>query len=392
MPREKTTRNALGSIFKRQVIKDGKKITVYDARKCYAEITPDGRKKYRAKSKRCYSHSEALAALASLSNTIADAPAPMEPVTHEHTFGELAEYFKKEYCKPAIFAGDRQISGFRQNHKNIEKYVDGFLEFFGDVPLPSITFEHIRSYAEYLATTPIQHYNAKTKPTRPPAPATVNRKLAYLRRMLNIGKRLRWVTVNPFSEGESLIKISNERPRERVLTFDEEDRLLAACDNDDRRHLILIIILAVDTGLRKKELFSLQRKDIDLDAKLITIPFAQTKALKTRQIIVSRRLEAELQKHFDRFTFQPDDLIFFGQKDADRAFETACRLAEIKDFKFHDLRHTATTWMDEAGVSSTAKQSMIGHASERTHRRYHNPSSDILDSAREKMDKMRKRL
>jgi integrase len=386
MPR-KATRNPLGSIFKRQVYKEGKQITVYDARKCYAVIGPDGKKTYKAKSQRCYSYAEALTALGNLPAEIAENERTTSTV--DRTFFELVKYFKKEYCKPAVFSGDRQISGYRQNYKNIETYLDEYKAFFGDVPLDQLTFEDIRAYAEHVATTPIRHANARNPPTRLPAPATVNRKLAYLRRMLNVGKRLRWLAVNPFQDGEALIKLSNEKPRDRVLTFAEETRLLAACTGP-RLHLRLIVILALDTGLRKKELFSLERRDIDLNERLITITARRTKALKTRKIVISDRLDAELRKHFARFNFHPNAPIFFGQKDADRAFETALRTAKIKDFTFHDLRHTATTWMDEAGISSTAKQAMIGVTSGRDGSRYHNPSADVFESARDKMNALRR--
>ena len=154
-----------------------------------------------------------------------------------------------------------------------------------------------------------------------------------------------------------------------------------------RPHLRLIVILAIDTGLRMKELLSLKRSHIDLDKKVITIPARPTKALKERTIVLSPRAENELRDYFAKIAFHPNALLFFGLKSVGRSFETACRFAGIKGLNFHDLRHTATTWMDEAGISTAVKQNMIGHSDERTHQKYHNLSSDVIEATRAKMER-----
>lgn len=398
MPR----RNPLGSILEKQITKKGKKIKVYDVRKRYR----DEHGIYKDKTKRCYSYSEALAVLSNMPAVIADDRA--DALAGRHSFFELIEYYRERYCKAAVFVGDQQIAGFRQSPRAIGKYLDDFKAFFGNPPAASITYEDVRRFAEHLAITPVEHANARKPVNRLPKPATVNRKLSYLRRVFNVGKQLRWISVNPFSEGSPLIRVQLENARERVLEYDEEARLLAACEDGDvieyqrgnkkvsystdnaRTHLRLVLILAIDTGLRKKEIFSLERKDIVLEENIILVPAPRTKALKRRVVVISPRLEKELRKYFEIFSFHPNAPIFFGRVDADRAFATACRRAGIEGLKFHDLRHTATTWMDEAGVSQAVKQNMIGHASDRVHQRYHNLSSDIVRSVREKMDEHRR--
>lgn len=405
MPRKKNTRNHLGSIFPRQIIKHGRKITVYDVRKRYRDSCGT----YRDITKRCYSHGEALIALANMPAEIQKQQ--IQTVAEQqkvHTFLDLTVYYRQEYCKPAVFVGNQQISGFRQDPTTIKGYLKEYEEFFGDLPLADLTYEHLRSFAVHVATTPIRRHNAKKPATQLPKPATVNRKLAYLRRLLNIGKRKRWLAVNPFSEGEPLIKSKSEHPKVRVLSYEEEPRLLAACTEKDaedvtwrgrpvsyerpnqRQHLRLIVIMAIDTGMRNKEIFSLQRRDILLEQKIIELPAKKTKALKGRVIVISERLEEELRTYFNHFQFAPNDLLFFGHKDCATAFKTACKKAGIAGLTFHSLRRTATTWLDEAGVSQAAKQNMIGHASDRVHQDYHSPSIDILNSIRNKMDTHRR--
>jgi hypothetical protein len=57
----------------------------------------------------------------------------------------------------------------------------------------------------------------------------VNRELALLRRMLNVAMREGWLMRNPFTAGDPLICLADERKRERILTREEEARLLGAC-------------------------------------------------------------------------------------------------------------------------------------------------------------------
>jgi integrase len=429
MSDKKKTRNFAGTIRPRKIVRHGKTVTIYEARKRYAETDADGnfildvngKKRYKEKTQRCFSISEAQIALLNLPERIRQDKHMKARSEHGdrsgHTLFELTEYFRSHYCKKAVIVHGQQIVGYRQNVNNIKKYLEEFEQFFGNVSLARITYERLREFDEHISTRPIQRPGATQLPKR----ATVNRKLAYLRRLLNVGKQLRWIQTNPFQEGRALIKVKGEQSRERILTYDEERRLLAACVDADkvsytmkaasieytrrdkivkferqqqlieythdnqRPHLRLPVLLAIDGGLRKKEIFSLERKDILLDQHVIDIPAEKTKALRRRVVILSPRLESELREYFRRFAFYPTAPIFFGQKDCDRAFTTAVRNAGIEDLRFHDLRHTATSWMDQAGISQPVKQSMIGHADPRTHQIYHNLSSDIVDAVRRKM-------
>jgi len=55
--------------------------------------------------------------------------------------------------------------------------------------------------------------------------------------MLNIALREGWIKQNPFNAGETRISLADERPRERILTREEERRLLDACMVTSRAHL-----------------------------------------------------------------------------------------------------------------------------------------------------------
>lgn len=429
MPRTKTTRNFQGTIIERFIVLQGKKTKVFEVRKRVPRkdqngnfvLDARGRRTYRDKTQRCYSKSEAQIALANLSGRIQREDANPPPQISDCNFFALIEYFSNEYLRPAVIVDGQQISGYRQNIRNIRTYLEEFGEFFGDRPVSAITYEDCRRYAVHIATS---HSRRSGKQL---SPATTNRKLAYLRRLLNVAKQLRWITVNPFLEGRPLIKTKAEKPRERILTFAEESALLKACSSDDvttytrpagvfsrringrlvtyqvseqtvtnvqpngRRHLRLLVILAIDTGMRAKEIFTLERRDIDLDGKLINLRAENTKALKPRIIPISDRLAVELREYLGGHVFEQSDLIFLGRRGCGTAFATACRRAGISDLRFHDLRHTAVSWLDQAGVSHAAKQNLIGHASDRVHQTYHNPSEDILNAIRAKINAFNRR-
>lgn len=376
MPRTKETRNPLGSILEKQITKHGRKIKVFDVRKRYRDETGI----YKDKSKRCYSYAEALVALQNMPGEIARIRTKAAISTKTtHTLGDLTDYFRREYLKPAVFVGDKQIEGYRQNISNIETILATVEEFFGrEIDVASLSYEDMRRLAVHMATTP-----SKLTGKLPQTP-TVNRKLAYVRRLLNVGKQLRWIPTNPFTEGRPLIDTRAEKVRDRALTYQEEQLLLDQCTGR-RSHLRLIVLLAIDSGLRSKEIFSLKRSDFHLDEHIIDVPARITKALKRRIVVISPRLEPELQGHFSKFNLRSHDLIFFGHKDCGSSFVTACKLAGIEGLTFHGLRHTAATWMDEAGISHAAKKNMIGHSSERVHQNYHTPTSDIIASIRDKM-------
>lgn len=403
MARTKTTRNPFGSILVKRITLAGKRVTVYDARKRYRDADGAPAEKF----KRCYSPSEAQTALLNFPAEIAEELSAAERKKAKEkvfTFFDLTDYFRKNYLVEAVIVEDRQIVGYRSDIEKLDNMIKDFETFFGDRPLESFNYEVIRSYSINLATSPKKSKGA----TAPPSQSTVNRKLALLRKIFNVCVQLDWRLTNPMNQGKSLIDTRAERARERILTFDEEQRLIAACTGDQfvkykragkeieanvgpvREHLRPIIIMAIDTGMRLGEILVIERGQIDFDAKTLSLRAEQTKGLKARMMPMSERLEAELKNYFkDKFVARTEK-VFGGACSVKKAFGSACRAANISGLTFHDLRHTATTWLDEAGVSEAVKKNIIGHSSSIVHQRYNNLSMDILSSAKSKMDEFRR--
>lgn len=131
-----------------------------------------------------------------------------------------------------------------RNYKRFKGFVKLFREYFGNMKIKQISYEDILTFRNYRLTIPT-HYKKKRHT------ATMNRELSCLRRVFNVGVRKGWLLRNPINMGESLIDVSAERRRERILTLDEEKRLLNACTGK-REHLKTLIIFLLDTGALHK--------------------------------------------------------------------------------------------------------------------------------------------
>ncbi len=405
MPRTKETRSFSGSIFRREIKKDGKSIVVWDARKRYKNAIGENKEKF----KRCRSQKEANTALTNFQNEINDELSGIveeKANPQQKTFLDLTKYFRDEYLIEAKIVDGRIIEGYRQNIQKLSNQIADFELFFGALPLPDLNYELIRKYKIAVASNPQKHKYID----RVPKTATVNRRLAMLRRILNVGVQLGWITHNPFVAGKSLIETRAETHRKRILTFDEEAALLDACLADTviettrkdkswtmtfeapRAHLYLILILALDTGMRKGEIFALRRNQVDLEKFVITLDAAQTKSFKSRTIPVTDRLARHLKERFDKNPMNGNDFVFGGIKYCRRSFNSVLKTAQITDVVFHSLRHTAITWMDLAGVSEMVKKNIVGHSTGDVHQDYHNSSENVLDDAREKMNAFRRKI
>src|SRR5262249_27449356 len=140
----------------------------------------------------------------------------------------------------------------------------------------------------------------------------VNRELEVLRAMLRFAVGEGWLSRSPFQNlSTPLISKADETKRDRILTRDEERRLLAACEAKEREHLKPLIIAALDTGCRKGELLLLTWSDLDFESRTITVRELTCKTLTSRTVPMSVRLTAELQSLRSRF---PDRDTVFGIK------------------------------------------------------------------------------
>ena len=292
------------------------------------------------------------------------------------TFDDLADFYEKHYVKPAKFVDNRKIEGMR-NYKKVRGYIKVFKLYFGKMKLEQISYESIMEYRNYRYTIPT-HYK-KTRNI-----GTMNRELSSLRRVFNIAIRRGWLARNPVNVGESLIDISAERRRERILTIDEEIRLLNACTGK-RQHIKPLIICLLDTGARKGETILLKFSDLDFHNKLITYRALNTKTLKKRQVAMTDRVYRELLKLWENSGKNLDSLIF-PFKDIRDSFEVSCQEAGIQTgspfgITLHSLRHTAATRLINGQLPIQMVSRILSHQNPQTTYRYISANNDTLYKA-----------
>ncbi|HEX8196392.1 MAG TPA: tyrosine-type recombinase/integrase [Pyrinomonadaceae bacterium] len=313
------------------------------------------------------------------------------------TFGELCDYYETHYAKPAKFVDNQKVEGLR-DLRRVKGFLIHYRAFLGKKKLREITFGDIRSYRS-------ERLKVLTPAKRTRSIATMNRELAYLRRIFNIALRQGWIAKNPFNCGEPLILISAERKRERILTIEEERGLLEVCTASereitykrsgklvtakidcDRSTLKALLIMLLDTGARKGETLKLAWKFVDFDNRLITFQALTTKTLRTRQVAMTGRLYNELQRLWQNSDKQPDNLVFGIADNVRKSFESACKDAGIPHgspfgITLHSLRHSAATRLVHGQMPIQLVARVLGHSQISTAFRYTHSTDETLRQA-----------
>jgi integrase len=209
------------------------------------------------------------------------------------------------------------------------------------------------------------------------AASSINKETGLLSRAINYANQ-EWgyTLVNPVPG----LKQREPEGRVRWLTKPQAVALVNAAGQLGPRagHLSAVITLALNTGMRKGELLGLEWARVDFVNGLIYLEAMHTKANRRRAIPINGPARLALQT---RQAVAGGPLVFGGIQDVKRSFGHACQLAGIKDFRFHDLRHTFASWLVQAGVSLTEVRDLLGHASIEMTERYAHLAPDRLRGA-----------
>ncbi|MDT5270309.1 MAG: hypothetical protein QOH49_2495 [Acidobacteriota bacterium] len=267
--------------------------------------------------------------------------------------------------KKRSYARDQQIAGVLSG-------------FFAGMTLKEIKKSDVEKFKK-------ARLDSETRYERKRSPATVNRELAVLSAVLTLAVDDELIPSNPCRRVKPL-RMDNQRTR--YLSYDEEKQLLAALDGQD--WLRNVITMAIQTGMRRGEIFKLRWFDVDFQRGLIHIRDAKGKDTKTvsRDVPMSEAVREMLER-------QPKTggHVFPSPKtggqlvDIKRPFGLACDAAKIKDLRFHDLRHTAATRMADAGINVVVIAEILGHGDIRTTKRYAHAMDEAKREAVEKLAK-----
>lgn len=213
------------------------------------------------------------------------------------------------------------------------------------------------------------------------AAATVNRLQVIFSYMYKLADR--WGV--PGAERNPLKGVPLRNPndgRERYLTPVETQRLRAAVEASDNKMLRYIVALLLFTGCRKREVLDLRWADVDIERRVLRV--ALSKSGRARHVPLSGAAVAVLQQipRWEGCPFVvPNPRSLKPYTSFFNAWDTARRLAGLKDVRVHDLRHSAASNMVNAGQSLFAVQKVLGHRQARTTQIYAHLAQETLIAA-----------
>lgn len=263
----------------------------------------------------------------------------------------------------SCFIAEIYLSWAQTNKYSFDKadrvYLKPILAALGDLDLDAISLFQIERYKKERLATPTIHGKQRK-------PASVNRELECIRRMLAYAVECGYLAENP---ARFVRKLRQDNQRSRYLSHEEENRLVTILGQNPG-YLYSLVVLAIETGMRKGEMLALTWEHVDLEKH--TIYVQKSKSGKPRVVPLSHR--AAIALHLLKKTSGP----VFGPISFKRAWGTALRRAGISGLRFHDLRHTAASRWAERGADVYTIAALLGHYCIQTTMRYTHTSLDRM--------------
>ena len=261
-----------------------------------------------------------------------------------HLFSELVTEYSKWI--------ERQRS-FVQKECNVKQ----LKEIFGNIPLRRFNTMMLEQYQ----TERLQKGSKRAAidgPVKGNKPATVNRHIALIKHMFTKAVDWNMVEEDVLKRVRKVKLLEENNKRLRYLSKEEGQALVQECVS----HLKPLVITALNTGMRKSEILFLKWENVDLRHGFILL--SVTKNGERREIPINATLRDTLtgiQRRLDVPWVFHDPLTGKPYGDIKNSFNGARRRAGIKDFHFHDLRHTFASHLVMAGVDLTTVSRLLGH-------------------------------
>lgn len=275
-----------------------------------------------------------------------------------HTLGDLIDRYIAE-----------ELPHKPKNARNIELHLTWWKTELGAYALCDVSPALIAQSRNALLAT-------ETRFKKPRSNATVVRYMASLSHAFSIAMRdWGWIEDSPMRK---VTKPRQARGRERFLSDAERNSLIAACTQSTSTFLYPVVVLALSTGMRRGEIMSLRWPQVDLVQGRILLH--DTKNGSSRAIPLTGFALALFQD-LSKVRRIDSNLVFYGkdpQKSVDlkKPWTTAIERAAIPDFRFHDLRHSAASYLAMNGATTIDIAAVLGHKTLQMVKRY----SHLADS------------
>lgn len=229
----------------------------------------------------------------------------------------------------------------------------------GHCVLADLTKAVINEKIEKLAASKIKLKSGKEKPL---SPARVNRHIAAFSHCCTLATtEWEWFEHHPM---DKIKKMKEPRGRVRFLDDDERKRLLAECKESKCPILYTVVILALSTGARYNEIMCLKWQDVDLNRKAIILHDTKN---KERRVLPLAGHALELVKAHNKVRRIDSDLVFPAPGNPQEPYklrdswDRALVRAKVENFRFHDLRHSAASYLAMGGASLAEIAEVLGH-------------------------------
>jgi integrase len=213
------------------------------------------------------------------------------------------------------------------------------------------------------------------------APATVEKIRTMFSRSFELARQWELFDRNPVKD---VPRVRFNNARERYLTSQEAEGLRLACECSSNTQLKHIVGLLLLTGARKSELLNAEWRHIDLEKR--SWKLTMTKNGRGRHVPLSQPA-VDIIKQLPKFDacpyLLPNPQTRKPYTDIKRAWQEARKLAGLDDLHLHDLRHSAASFMINAGIDLYTVGKMIGHVSVASTTRYSHLANDTLMAAAE---------
>ncbi len=275
----------------------------------------------------------------------------IEPIRN-YTFNEVADEYQK-WC-------ERQRS-----YRSKEGLLSQLRDAFGTLQIRHITTRLVEQYqSERLL--------------KGNKPATINRHVTTLKHCIHKACQWEMCHEETLKRVRQVKFLPENNKRLRYLSKDECRTLLSHC----KGYLRPVVVMALNTGMRKEEILSLKWDNVDMTHGSIRLDV--TKNGERREVPINDALRVTLKGMVRRIDVP---YVFYdastGRRfmDIKKPFGTAMKKAGIVDFHFHDLRHTFASHLVMAGQDITTVSKLLGHKSLTMTLRYSHLAPDHLSKA-----------
>lgn len=286
----------------------------------------------------------------------------------KHTFAEMVDRYVQQILPHKVKMYDQQRSQLEWWKKQLGHYL-----------LSDVNPAKIGECRDRLL-------NGETRYGKKRTPATVNRYLSAISHCFSVARdEWEWVEANPVSRSK---KMKEPRGRVRFLSEEERIRLLQECKDSYLPALYPIVILAISTGMRQGEILKLRWSDIDFDRRQLVIH--ETKNNERRVVPVVSEAHRVLKEYGKVRQINSEHVFPAGARSGvqaiRKAWEAALAKAEIADFRFHDLRHSAASYLAMNGATLAELADVLGHKTLQMVKRYAHLSEAHTSKVVERMN------